>query len=174
MRRFPARNAAAAAVALLFSAGCGGGGVPNVSGANGVATANRSAHPARVSGEYSGSFTDSVYGKGTATAVYAQEGDAVGGAQTIAYGSQTRTESVSQVVSGNSGSGTAVDDSGSTYCSFATASTYDAGKRRLKGTFTAVYGCSGEHGTFTLHQQCYFKGQGSGNDIRPDGGPHPC
>jgi hypothetical protein len=174
MKSLLIRKAAGVAVGLLFLAGCGGGVPSGATGAAGAAAPlqHRAASP-NFSGEYAGPFHDNVYGKGKGSAFYAEQGASTGGVLTIAYPSMTLSASVSQVASGSSVSGTTVGGAGSLYCSFSTSATYDAAKHDLKGTFTAVYGCTGEHGTFKLHQKCYFKGQGS-EDIRPDVGPHPC
>jgi hypothetical protein len=175
MRRIFTRNATAAAVALLFLAACGGGGVPSATSAaaSAVAPSNQHAKSVQLSGEYSGPFQDKTHGKGKGSAIFAQQGSSIGGVLTITYGTQTLTESVTQVFGTSMVNGTMVDDTGSSYCSFSTIASYSAATRELKGTYVALHGCSSDHGSFTLHQQCFFKGQGS-EDIRPDGGAHPC
>ncbi|MGA8576813.1 MAG: hypothetical protein WB609_14155 [Candidatus Cybelea sp.] len=169
------RKAAGMATGLLLLAACGGGGVPSAASSvpGGAAPLQHRAPSPNFSGEYAGPFHDNVYGKGKGSAFYAEQGASTGGVLTIAYPSMTLTASVSQVANGSTVNGTTVGGAGSLYCSFSTTATYDSAKHDLKGTFTAVYGCTGEHGSFKLHQKCFFKGQGSG-DIRPENGPHPC
>lgn len=166
----------ASALSLFALSACGGvsNGVPSgASALQSAATVSHAAGTVNLGGEYAGPFNDNAYGKGKGSAFYAQQGVSTGGVLSINYGSTTVTASVSQVVSGSTVTGTTVGGTGSLYCSFSTKATWDAKKHALKGSYMAVYGCSGEQGTFTLKQQCYFKGQGS-EDIRPDGGGHPC
>lgn len=175
MRRIFTRNATATTVALLFLAACGGGGVPSaISGAaSAAAPSSQNAKSVQLSGEYSGPFQDKTYGKGKGSAVFAQQGKSIGGLLTITYGAQTLTESVTQVAGTSMVNGSMVDVTGSSYCSFSTIASYSAATRELKGTFVAVHGCGTDHGSFTLHQHCFFKGQGS-DDIRPENGARPC
>lgn len=175
MRRILTRNATATTVALLFLAACGGGGVPSTTSAaaSAVAPSNQHAKSVQLSGEYSGPFQDKTRGKGKGSAVFAQQGNSIGGVLTVTYGTQTLTESVTQVAGTSMLNGSIVDDTGSSYCSFSTIASYSAATRELKGTFVAIHGCGNDHGSFTLHQHCFFKGQGS-DDIRPENGAKPC
>jgi hypothetical protein len=45
---------------------------------------------------------------------------------------------------------------GSAACTFGFHATYDPSSFVLSGTYQAIVGCSGESGTFSLTQQCYY------------------
>jgi hypothetical protein len=128
--------------------------------------------PPTLSGEYSGKFVDGVYGVGKAKALYSQSQNGVGGLLTVKYTSAAASLSVALVASGNNVDGTSVAGSGSLYCTFSVTSKYDSKAHAMKGSYSAVYGCTGDKGTFTLRQHCYF--QGASGDARPDGGVKPC
>lgn len=164
-----------AALVLTLLAACGGGGgsVPSAASASlGSQQRVDNAHSLRLSGEYAGKFTDGAYGTGKAKASYSQSGDAVGGILTIKYAASTVTLSVALAANGSSVNGTTVAGTGSLYCTFATTSTYDVKTRIMSGSYSAVYGCSGDGGTFTLKQKCYYRG--ATGDVLPAIGPKPC
>lgn len=182
MKVFGLRKYLGAAIGLAFIAGCGGGGagVPSATSASlGPQHRIGNAASSKLSGEYAGKFTDGAYGAGKATASYSQSQNSVGGTLTVKYASSTVALSVALVADGSNVNGTSVAGNGSLYCTFATTSTYNPKTRIMSGSYTAVYGCSGDGGTFTLRQKCYYKGatadvKGAQDDIVPANGPKPC
>jgi hypothetical protein len=92
---------------------------------------------------------------------------------TVKYASSTITSSVALVANGSSVNGTSVSGTGSLYCTFASTSTYNAKTHVMSGSFSAVYGCTGDSGTFTLKQKCYYRGAND-EDVLPAVGPKPC
>ena len=110
-----------------------------------------------LSGDYSGTVTDSVGGAGNATATFAQHGDAAGGAITDVEASGTIVAQMSVTVnSANAVSGAMVVDytDGAT-CTYRTSGTYDPATNVLAGSYTAVSNCLGETGTYSLTQLCH-------------------
>jgi hypothetical protein len=172
-----ARIAGLVAIAALLAA-CGGSGTSATVPASGAAAqqtlsgVNDAAGP-NLSGEYAGPVKDNVYGKGKGSAFYAAYGNSVGGVLTLAFKKATLAVSVSQTASGSNLTGSSVGGSGTLYCTSSTTATYDKKTHVLSGSYKTVYGCTGETGTFTLKQACFFKGSGS-NDIRPDAGVKAC
>ncbi|MBV9718102.1 MAG: hypothetical protein JOZ77_02200 [Candidatus Eremiobacteraeota bacterium] len=158
-------------VAIALAA-CGGSGVPGAatapqtaqSRAGGVATSSS------LSGEYKGTFVDSVRGTMKVTLWLSQYESSLGGPLT------TPSSTPADVAWNSSGSSvkgnTVVQSPSGTYCVFADSGTYDSQTRKLTGSYTAAYGCTGEYGTYTLSHKCYYKGTSS--DIRRDTLPHPC
>ena len=122
------------------------------------------------SGEYSGLVTDSVHGAGKASMRLSQAKTALGGSLTIADSSTV--DYVSWTAAGTSVDGSSVFVAASGYCSFLNTGTYDTKTSVLVGSYKAVHGCAGERGTYKLRHHCYYKW--ATNDVRPDGGPHPC
>jgi hypothetical protein len=181
MKVFGLRKWLGAAIGLALVAGCGGNtGVPNAAPAS-LGSQHRIDNSAssKLSGEYTGKFTDGAYGAGKATASYSQSQSSVGGTLTVKYASSTVALSVALVADGSNVNGTSVAGNGSLYCTFATTSTYNPKTRIMSGSYTAVYGCSGDGGTFTLKQKCYYKGatgdvKGATGDVQPATGPKPC
>lgn len=166
-----------AATTLLLTA-CAGAGSTSLPGSASAPQAipmrdAGMAAKSNFSGQYSGTFKDSAYGKGKASASYSQFHSALGGPLTITYKSKTVSSSVAQTVSGNTVNGSSVRETGSLYCTFSETASYSAKTRVWSGSYKAVYGCSGETGTFSLKQQCYYRGTVT-EDIRPDGGARPC
>ncbi|HZV76724.1 MAG TPA: hypothetical protein VFF63_03075 [Candidatus Babeliales bacterium] len=167
------------ALILFGSTACGGaggtGGMPAASGAAQAPSAhfNGGKNADNFSGEWSGKFVDSAYGKGKGSASYGQYQTAIGGILSVKYKSGTLTASVVQVASGLTVDGTTIGGSGSLYCSFSTTGTYDPTTHVLAGSYKAVNGCTGETGTFALKHTCYYKG-GAGSDIRPQSSPKSC
>jgi hypothetical protein len=178
MRSFLTRVAAGTAAAALLTAcsSSGNAAMPTAASAT-QASANHAASPAKtynLSGEWKGTQTDIAYGTGKASASYTQYQNGVGGILTVKFANATATSSVALVANGTTVNGTTVASSGgSFYCTFSTTSTYDPKKQVMSGSYSAVYGCTGDSGTFKLRQKCYYSGTGS-NDIRPENGPHPC
>lgn len=167
-----------AAIPLLALTGCGGGttGMPSsnaaVQGSAGQVKVAAAKHY-NLSGEYAGKFVDAGYGTGKAKASYTQYQNAVGGILTIKYSSSTLTASVVLNANGSSTNGTTVAVASGLYCAFSTTGTYDPKTGVMSGSYQAIHGCTGDGGTFTLKQQCYFKYKGSEN-IRPEFGVRGC
>jgi hypothetical protein len=165
------------AVALITSAACGGG-MPNAS--SGVQNASSriasDAKPYDLSGYYKGIYYDKgSRGTGKATASFSQYKSGVGGLLTIAYPKLSVTASAELSISGSNAKGTTVEGVNTPYCTYSTTSTYDYTKKLLTGSYKVVpgTGCTGDHGTFTLHHECTYRGN-DGEDIRPTDVPHPC
>jgi len=161
-----------AAVAIIFLAGCGGSGVLNSASQRQATAANRAgAGPRNISGEYAGTITDNQTGTSSATAALAQYGSSVGGPLTF-QPSPSVTASVAFTTSGNDVNGTLVIP-GATACAFSTSATYDASSRHLNGSYSAIYGCTGESGTYSLKRKCSYRRAGDGF-IERQSGPRPC
>ena len=110
-----------------------------------------------LSGDYSGTVTDSVGGAGDATATFAQHGNAAGGAITDVETSGTIVEQMSVTInSANAVNGAfVVDYTDGTTCTYRTSGTYEPGTNVLSGSYTAVTNCLGESGTYSLTQLCH-------------------
>jgi hypothetical protein len=173
MRGLLYRRAYGAAVAIILLTACGGSGVPSTTPAPQAAfSTSRGATTRNISGEYAGTITDNQEGKTTATAALAQYSDGVGGPFSIGKGSYSLIASIAFTLSGNTVSGTLVTP-GTSVCAFSTSATYDVGSRRLRGSYTAIHGCSGEQGTYSLKRKCYYHRAGDGL-VEPQSGPRPC
>ena len=138
--------------ALIALAGCN-------SSTNSTPSPSPSPQISNVSGDYSGTMTDSVGGNGAVTATFAQHGASAGGALTDAETSATIVaQTVLTVTSSNSVSGAmVVDFANGMTCTFSTTGTYSnngSSSAQIAGSYTAVTNCPGETGTFTLTQQC--------------------
>jgi hypothetical protein len=169
------RKSLGAALGLALLAACSGtsASVPNATSASlGAQHRIDNAASYRLSGEYTGKFTDGAYGAGKATASYSQSQSSVGGVLTIKYANSTVALSVALVANGSSVNGTTVAGTGSLYCTFSNTSTYDPKTHVMSGSYSAVYGCTGDGGTFTLKQKCYYRG--ATEDVLPPNGPKPC
>ena len=110
-----------------------------------------------ISGDYSGTVTDSVGGTGNATATLAQHGNTAGGAITdVETGGTVVAQLSLTITTGNSTSGAmVVDYSGGTTCTYQTSGSYNPGTNVLSGSYSAISNCSGETGTYTLTQLCH-------------------
>ncbi len=164
-----------ATIAGAFLTACGGsGGVPK-GGSLGAAQSSfgQEAGNASLSGIYTGKRHDSVQGTSKVQLYLSQSQSALGGALVFAEGSQGLAAVIAWTASGNtvSGNGVGPAPSGSGLCTFAMIGTRKY--RRLNGSYSATYGCSGQTGTFTLWRNCYFQGTGS-EAIRPESGVQPC
>ena len=145
-----------------------------------------------LSGMYSGSVTDSVLGTGTAVANLAHsggngQGDPFGGWMSFTFGSTTYSNPTSASRPGqgegdvrfmdgggnNALHGVFVSIIGSAACTFHFTATFNPSSFQLNGQYSARIGCSGENGTFSLTQQCFY--QLLGHVRRNTGsGPGPC
>ncbi|HXB84388.1 MAG TPA: hypothetical protein VNU22_13640, partial [Candidatus Acidoferrum sp.] len=54
-------------------------------------------------------------------------------------------------------------------CEFYYSASYSSSNNELTGSYKAVSGCSGQTGTFTLTQQCYYS-SGRQHSVRREGG----
>jgi len=113
--------------------------------------------PPNISGDYTGTAQDSVNGALAATAILAQHGGSAGGTLTTSVpGGATLTSAISLVISSsNALSGTIVEDlPGGVTCTFSTTGSYNTTSQQITGSYSAVTGCSGQSGTYTLNQVC--------------------
>jgi hypothetical protein len=129
-----------------------------------------------LSGQYTGTVSDSVLGAGTAVANFVGGGRAVGGWFGFTFGSNTYDN---PALAGGTREGIAGEFEamvGSVECRFQFRATLDRGKYSLQGKYRSVVSsCDGEHGTFDLTQQCYYKLDGGlDGDVRRNGGPMHC
>jgi hypothetical protein len=174
-RRCKALGIAVALPLLTACASTGSSGMLSATPASqaSVVRVDPDAAAANLSGMYKGTFTDGAYGKGKATAYYSQYHSAVGGLLSVKYANATATLSVALSPSGKTVNGNSVAIEGSLYCTFSVQSTYDSKNHSMNGKYSAVQGCGSDKGSFTLKQECYYKG--TGNDVRRAGGPiMPC
>ena len=131
----------------LVLGGCNGGG---------TTASTPPAQPSNLSGDYIGSVQDSVTGTASATATFAQHGSNAGGTlTTTSAGGALAAQVAFAIASSNAISGSMViDEPNGTTCTFGLTGTYNAAGFVLSGSYTAVTNCSGQHGTYTLAQQC--------------------
>lgn len=132
--------------AALVLSGCNGGGT----------SSTPPAQPTNLSGDYAGSVQDSATGTSAATATFAQHGSNAGGTLTTTVsGSPLNAQVTFAIASSNAITGSMViDEANGTTCTFGFSGTYNASANVLSGSYTAVTNCSGQHGTYTLTQQC--------------------
>ena len=157
------KNAAiVVAASLLLLAGCSGSAAPSVTRATtaGGASAPMPQRLSNISGDYLGTVQDAQSGTGNAKATLAQHDANAGGAVKDKETSATLNVDVSlTITSSNSTSGALVIDfppaRSGPVCTFSTTGTYDPSTGILSGAYTAVTGCSGDTGTYTLTQQCH-------------------
>jgi hypothetical protein len=133
-----------------------------------------------LSGQYSGSVSDSVLGSGTAIANLVGAGG-LGGYFVFTFGSANydnptiaadgRDGLVPSEGRGGHGDvfGAFESTIASTTCEFYYSASYRSSDNELTGSYKAVNGCSGETGSFTLTQQCYYS-SGKQHGVRREGG----
>jgi hypothetical protein len=135
----------------------------------------------RLSGQYSGSVSDSTLGSGgAAIADFVGDGrGGLGGYFVFTFGSTNYSNPT--IAAGRDGRaptwgagsvelfGAFESTIASASCRFSYAASYSPSGHRLTGSYVAVNGCSGETGSFTLTQECYYKG-GALHGIRREGG----
>jgi hypothetical protein len=151
-----------AAASCLLIGGCAGSAALSV---NRATTAARESAPmpqrlSNISGDYVGTVQDTQGGTGNAKATLAQHDADAGGAVKVKEANQAITVDVSlTITSSNSTSGALVIDfppaRSGPVCTFSTTGTYDPTGNVLTGSYTAVTGCTGDTGTYTLTQQCH-------------------
>jgi hypothetical protein len=151
-----------AAAGCLLLAGCNGSAAPAVTraAASGGTSAPMPQRLSNISGDYLGTVQDSQSGTGNAKATLAQHDANAGGAVKDKETNQTLTVDASvTITSSNTTSGALVIDfppaKTGPVCTFSTTGTYDPNTGILSGSYTAVTGCSGDTGTYTLTQQCH-------------------
>jgi hypothetical protein len=165
-----------AAIALV--AGCAGGPAAGPNGS--VAPAQIDARPAaqsKIPGQYLGRATDTKFLRGKATVDLSQAGKAVGGDFKFSFHKALRG-TMALSVAKNDLAGVMTATVRSQECTFNVSATYDPQAFTLDGSYTAKNGCSGESGTFTLTEQCYYLDAArthSLDEVRPAaGGLKPC
>jgi hypothetical protein len=171
------RLATIIAYAAFVLSGCSGGGANDTP----IATARLPAAPVArndaaapyIGGAYKGTVRDSKLGKGMADVALAQFGNAAGGSIVFAFDKIAVTSSVAVAVAANDSlRGTNVTTDTKVICSFALTGKYDAATHQLSGTYGAARHCSGESGTYTLKEKCFFQ---RGSDVRREAdGLKPC
>jgi hypothetical protein len=130
-------------IAALSLSACGGQSVTLASA------------PLDLAGQYTGTATDSVFGSANASTTLTESGTTLTG--TIALTSTTSNATLSQLVSWTVASGYTISGTANvagSQCSFSSTGVYDTSTNVLSGKYSAVSGCSGETGTFSLTQQC--------------------
>jgi hypothetical protein len=132
-----------------------------LSGCNGSTSPSPSptSQLSNVSGDYTGTLTDAQGGSGAATATFAQHGSSVGGAVTATQSGGAITAQVSMALTAaNALSGAmVVDFADGTSCTYSVNGNYannGSTSAVMSGSYTAVTGCSGDTGSFSLTQQC--------------------
>jgi hypothetical protein len=124
-----------------------------------------------LSGQYAGSVTDNVMGTGSAAANFESLGESLGGYFGFTFGTALYSNAASAADTSRGMEGVFVATIASAACSFSFRAKYNGATNRLRGQYRAVNGCSGEHGTFSLTQQCFYN---EGSDIRINAGLRPC
>jgi hypothetical protein len=166
---------AAAGIALAFLAACGGSGATVPGGTTTTQAASvgspDAGTPIKLSGQYVGTITDSKNGRGKFSLSLSQYRTDLGG--TLTNSSNALIANVSWHAKGTTIDGTSVTVTGSTYCTFDHSASYDSKRNVLLGGYRAVYGCTGETGTYHFKHQCYYRGT-AGAEIRPEIGGRPC
>jgi hypothetical protein len=108
-------------------------------------------------------WSDAASGSASAvSATFAQHGNAAGGTMTGTFAGTTLTAQLSLLVtSSNALSGAMVVDyppaGTGAVCTFSTTGTYTntgSGNATIAGTYSAVTGCTGDSGSYTLSQNC--------------------
>jgi hypothetical protein len=170
------RTVATVAIALL--AGCAGGPAAGPSGS--VAPANADAMPAvksTIPGQYLGRATDTKFLRGKASIDLSEAGKSVGGDFKFKFHKPLKGTMALSVAKNDLG-GVMTATVGEQACTFNATATYDPQGYTLDGSYTAKSGCSGESGTFTMKEQCYYLDAAhvrSPGEARPAaGGLKPC
>lgn len=169
-------NILAATLATAFLTACAGNGsVPEAASPMEPAQNpfGRAHYGIALSGDYVGKIHDNLYGTSRNRLYVSQSQNMLGGAFVNGGGSHSIAAVIVWVVNGRSISGKGVSKSSASsgLCAFSMSATYKY--RRLTGSFTATYGCSGETGTFDLWHKCYVKGLES-DGVRPETRVKPC
>jgi hypothetical protein len=163
------------AVAILAACGGSGSGVPNAASSLGAAQSSFGQETGAIglSGEYVGKVHDKGHGTSRVKMLVSQSQSALGGIL-LEGGSGPLVMIIAWNVSGHTITGNGVGPpagGGSGICTFSMTGRYKY--RRISGSYTATYGCSGQTGTFALWHRCYIPGTGS-EAVRPESGMRPC
>jgi hypothetical protein len=161
-------------VVALVCAGCAGSGGATASGTPPMATGLRLGEDAgtvKIAGQYVGTAKDIYDGSGHVTGSFAQSKSSAGGWLAFVYSKTRFTTATVTTLSGTSVSGSSVANLESGACTFSITGKYDSSTNKLSGSYKAVHGCTGDHGTYTLKQKCYYV---QSEDIRPEVGGKPC
>lgn len=127
-----------------------------------------------ISGDYAGTFNDANSGNGHAHASFSEHRGAVGGSILETLVKQKQRVAVAGILNSKDAlAATMAGNVGSSACTFALSAKYDASTHRLNGTYQAIHGCTGDTGSFSLKQQCYFVLR-AGAIRRDVGGLMPC
>lgn len=161
-----------AAAFLTACAGSGNGSVPNTASSLGAPQGfGQDAGSAVLSGEYTGTFRASHY-RTKAILFLSQSQSTLGGTVFTSASPGGLGIAIAWVVNGKTISGNAVEPFPSNgYCTLLMSGKYK--NRKLTGTYTSTYGCSGGTVHFTFWHKCYYQGTGS-ETIRPETGIKPC
>lgn len=145
---------------------------PSSSTAAAAAAAGENAGVLNVAGEYAGSVNDGSV-SGHARGSISQFGASAGGPIAFTLASKKRANAAAVTLdSDGSMRGTMVATVAQVACTFKLSASYDDSKHVLSGSFRAVHECSGDSGTFSLKERCYYVLRA---DIRRDiGGLKPC
>ncbi|HKU82175.1 MAG TPA: hypothetical protein VJP76_08405, partial [Candidatus Tumulicola sp.] len=137
------------------------------------AAALASVNPINIAGQYAGQVDGGSLGTGRVRASISKSGTSVGGPIAYTFASAKRANAAAATLqSDGSLHGTMVATVGSAACTYRFSATYDRSTHKLHGTYRAVHLCSGESGTFSLDEKCYYVLRA---DIRRDiGGLMPC
>jgi hypothetical protein len=110
-----------------------------------------------VSGQYSGTVKDAVFGIGQVAADLSQYQNAVGGVFTFTYGSLAFVTPSALVLNGKTLTGNAaIGRATGGVCAATEFGMYDASTHTLHGSYKAIQGCSGDSGSFTMKQHCQY------------------
>lgn len=121
-----------------------------------------------VAGEYAGTVNDATLGNGRGRASISQFGSSTGGPIAYTFASAKRANSAAGTLGGDGSlRGTMVATVASVACTFKFSGSYDNSTHVLSGSYRAVHACSGDSGTFTLKEKCYYVLHA---DIRPNVG----
>lgn len=108
-----------------------------------------------IAGEYIGTVQDSVAGAESAATTLAEHGPSIGGSLVLTAGTTTSNEAVAwTLTTANTLSGSGSMDVNGATCTFSMTGAYNPANNQISGSYTAVNGCAGRTGTYTLTQQC--------------------
>lgn len=161
------------AVALACAGCAGSGGSATNAGPPMTAGARLGddAGTLNISGQYVGTVRDIHSGTGHVTGSFAQSKSTVGGWLYFVYPTFSIRSSAVRTISGTTVDGVSVATVHNEICTFDVTGKYDSSTSKMTGSFKAVHGCTGDHGTYTVKQKCYYV---RGEDVRPQTGPRPC
>ncbi|HZV77053.1 MAG TPA: hypothetical protein VFF63_04750 [Candidatus Babeliales bacterium] len=128
-----------------------------------------------LAGQYSGTVTDSVLGTGTATANLASSFSGLGGNLGFTFASTTYNNPTSASNGwgwgwGGGVRGVFIAVIASASCTFFYNASYNSSSFVLSGNYQAINGCSGETGSFSLTQSCYYSEYNNNHQNRMQNG----